>query len=41
MMQAVKEIFANRPGRPKPVIQTLLPQPISLKNASPVGPAPA
>jgi superfamily II DNA or RNA helicase len=41
MMQAVKEIFANQPGRPKPVIQTLPPQPISVRTGSPVGPAPA
>ncbi len=41
MMQAVKEIFANQPGRLKPVIPTLPPQPISVRTASPVVPAPA
>jgi hypothetical protein len=41
MMQAVKEIFANQPGRPKPVIQALPAQPISVRTGSPVGPAPA
>jgi hypothetical protein len=40
-MQAVKQIFANQPGRPKPVIQALSPQPISVRTGSPVGPAPA
>jgi superfamily II DNA or RNA helicase len=40
MMQAVKEIFAHQPVRLKPVIQTLPPQPISVRTASPVGPAP-
>src|SRR4029077_9017469 len=35
MMQAVKGVFANQPGRPKPVSATLPPHPISVRTHEP------
>lgn len=35
MMQAAKEIFANQPGRPKPILDAPPPQPIKVASAAP------
>jgi len=41
VLQAVKEIFADQPGRPQPIIDSVPPQPVSVAAASTPVPAPS